>query len=489
VAPARPASDRARFALRAVGAAHDDVQGVARDPEGGERRGGLLVLFRKAHAAAAKRGRAPRQLRARQHDPRRDALAIQACRLEHAVRQGAGEHDDRVGVARERVGDHEEAPRPPHDDHGSGGEDDDRQEEPPEAHRRAKLRAAPVEGKRGRAWLDATMVPALWSGMRTIRTVTGTCAPEGLGLTLVHEHLMVGWPGWEAEAPLDRATRREHAARCVDQLAELYDLGVRTLIDPCPIDLGRDVVFMSEVAQRSRVQIVCATGLYKEDMGASAYFKFRGQFGDPLAEMTDVFVRELDQGIGDSGVRAGVIKVATGAGRITPYEELVLRAAARAHRTTGAPITTHTDEGTMGPEQLDILVDEGVAPGSVIVGHCCGQSDVSYHLRMLDRGAYLGFDRFGLELLHPDRERLAVLIGLLGIGFERQLVLSHDTVWCWRGRAPTLPPDALPRWQPTYVLRTIVPQLREAGVAESKIQAMLVDNPRRYFAGAGTIAC
>jgi len=325
--------------------------------------------------------------------------------------------------------------------------------------------------------------------MQSVQTVTGGCAPDALGVTLMHEHLMIGWPGWEAEAPLDRATRREHARRCIDRLAELHDVGVRTMVDPCPIDLGRDVDFMAEVAQQSPVRIVCATGLYKEDTGAPAYFKFRQQFGDALAEMTDVFVREITDGIGDTGVRAGVIKVATGVGRITPYEEVVLRAAARAHQATGVPITTHTDEGTMGPEQLEILAAEGVAPSSVIVGHSCGASDVSYHLRMLDRGAYLGFDRFGLEILHPDRERLAVLIGLLGIGSERQLVLSHDTVWCWRGRAPTLPPEMLPLWQPTYVLRTVVPRLRDAGVDESKIQAMLVDNPRRYFAEAGTTTC
>ena len=132
---------------------------------------------------------------------------------------------------------------------------------------------------------------------------------------------------------------------------------------------------------------------------------------------------------------------------------------------------------------------DGVAPAAIVVGHSCGASDVSYHLRMLDRGAYLGFDRFGLEMLHPDRERLAVLIGLLGLGFERQLVLSHDTVWCWRGRELKLPAETLARWQPTYVLREILPKLRAAGVAEEKIQAMLVDNPRRYFAEAGTIAC
>jgi phosphotriesterase-related protein len=240
---------------------------------------------------------------------------------------------------------------------------------------------------------------------------------------------------------------------------------------------------MAEVAQKSGVHIVCATGLYKEDEGAAAYFKFRQHWGDALGEMTELFVRELTDGVGDTGIRAGVIKVGTGVGKITPYEETVLRAAGKAHVATGAPITTHTDQGTMGPQQLDVLQSEGVDPRAVVVGHSCGQSDVHYHLDMLDRGATLGFDRFGLEILHPDRERLAVLIGLLGIGFERQLVLSHDTVWCWRGRAPKLPPDLLPLWKPTYVFETIVPKLREAGVSAEKISTMLVENPRRYFAG------
>jgi len=319
--------------------------------------------------------------------------------------------------------------------------------------------------------------------MRTVHAVTGPISADALGTTLMHEHLAIGYPGFEAEAVVDRAARREYAARCIDRMQELRGHGLRTLVDPCPIDLGRDVELMAEVAQASGVHIVCATGLYKEDEGAAAYFKFRQHWGDALGEMTDIFVRELTDGVGDTGIRAGVIKVATGVGKITPYEETVLRAAGRAHVATGAPITTHTDQGTMGPQQLDVLQSEGVAPHAVVIGHSCGASDVHYHLDMLDRGATLGFDRFGLEILHPDRERLAVLIGLLGIGFERQLVLSHDTVWCWRGRAPKLPPDLLPLWKPTYVFETIVPKLKEAGVSAQKIDTMLVENPRRYFAG------
>jgi phosphotriesterase-related protein len=325
--------------------------------------------------------------------------------------------------------------------------------------------------------------------MRAVQTVGGPAAAADLGLTLMHEHLLVGWPGWEAHGEEDRAARRERAARCAERMEELRAHGVRTLVDPCPIDLGRDVELMAEVAGRSGVRIVCATGLYKEDQGGSAYFRFRSQLGDAVAEMADLFVRELTEGVGETGIRAGVIKVATGAGRISPYEELVLRAAARAQRATGVPITTHTDEGTMGVEQLAILAAEGVPAASVVVGHSCGSSDLAYHLAMLDRGAFLGFDRFGLELLHPDRARLAALAGLLALGFERQIVLSHDSVWCWRGRAPTLPPTVMPHWKPTHLFTCILPRLREAGVPERKIEAMLVDNPRRCFAEAGTVVC
>ncbi len=204
--------------------------------------------------------------------------------------------------------------------------------------------------------------------------------------------------------------------------------------------------------------------------------------------MTESFVRELSQGVGATGIRPGVIKVATGPHQVTAYERAVITAAARAHKATGAPITTHTDEGTMGREQLAILTGEGVDPGRVVIGHSCGSADLRYHTDLLDQGAILGFDRFGLELLHPDRLRLAALIGLLGVGFERQLVLSHDTVWCWRGRPLPFAAAALaPHWDPRHVLQRIVPALREAGVPQTKIDAMLIENPRRYLGSTGTV--
>jgi phosphotriesterase-related protein len=103
---------------------------------------------------------------------------------------------------------------------------------------------------------------------------------------------------------------------------------------------------------------------------------------------------------------------------------------------------------------------------------------------MLDRGCYIGFDRFGLDFIHPDKLRLAALIGLLGVGYEKQIVLSHDTVWCWLGRGLDLPPETaklIENWKPSHVFQNIVPALKRAGVSEEKIRAMLVENPRRYF--------
>lgn len=316
--------------------------------------------------------------------------------------------------------------------------------------------------------------------MKTINTVTGTVNTDKLGVTLMHEHLLIGWAGWELDCTAPRFDRKTALKQATERLKELKDLGLSTFVDPCPNDIGRDVVFMAEVAEKTGINVICATGLYKEDLGNTPYFKQRS-----IEEIADVYATELTKGIGETGIKAGIIKCATGKDRITEYEEKCLRAAARASKRTGAPITTHTDEGTMGREQLDIFASEGVDFSRVVIGHSCGASDLRYHTDMLDRGCYLGFDRFGLDFLHPDRLRLAALIGLVGIGFEEQLVLSHDSVACWLGKGlPDMDEKTrklIENWNPTHIFKHIVPALKEAGVAQRKIDTMMIENPRRYF--------
>jgi len=316
--------------------------------------------------------------------------------------------------------------------------------------------------------------------MKSVNTVTGSVSTDKLGTTLMHEHLLIAWAGWELDCNAPRFDRKTALKTAVERLKELKDLGLGTFVDPCPNDIGRDIVFMADVAAASGVNVVAATGLYKEDLGNTAYFRQR-----TVEEIADVYVTEITKGVGETGIKAGIIKCATGKDHITEYENRCLRAAARASKRTSVPITTHTEEGTMGREQLDIFAEEGVDLAHVVIGHSCGASDLRYHTDMLDRGCLLGFDRFGLDFVHPDRLRLAALIGLVGVGFEKQLVLSHDSVACWKGKglpdmdAKTL--EGIKNWNPTHIFQHIIPQLKEAGVGEHKIKAMMVENPRRFF--------
>jgi phosphotriesterase-related protein len=301
----------------------------------------------------------------------------------------------------------------------------------------------------------------------------------------MHEHLMIGYPGWESHGNKPGATPEERFSICVDRVEEIKALGFSSMLDPCPSDLGRDVELMAKVAQKTGFQIVCATGLYKQSEGGVPYWHFKSNFGGVREEMTELFVEELTNGIGGTGIRAGIIKVATGPGRMTDYERTVFEAAAEASVETGAPVTTHTDQGTMGDLQQELLTGKGVPAHRVLIGHSCGTADTDYHLTIARGGSYLGFDRFGLEALQPDAERVAALLRLLEAGAGDRVVVSHDSVWCWRGQP--IPPAVLAvmteTWNPSHFSERIVPQLREGGATDEQIDRLLIDNPRRFFAG------
>ena len=321
----------------------------------------------------------------------------------------------------------------------------------------------------------------------TVNAAAGPIAVDALGVTLMHEHLLIGYPGWEADTLRPGPSRQEIIAISIDKIQAMQDHGIQSMLDPCPNDLGRDVTFAAEVSARTGFNIICATGLYKEKEGGAPHWHFTRNVGRGVEVMAELFIHELTQGIGETGVKAGIIKVATGTGTITDYEYDVLSAAAIAAVETGAPITTHTDQGTMGVEQQAFLVSKGVPAHRIIIGHSCGSADLDYHLGILGKGSYLGFDRFGLDILVPDEQRVDALVALLIKEQEQRIVVSHDSVWCTRGMPipremiEAMDPDKL--FDPTHFHRNIIPQLLARGVGQSQIDAMLIDNPRRFFRG------
>ena len=307
-----------------------------------------------------------------------------------------------------------------------------------------------------------------------INSVLGPISPNDLGKTLIHEHITFGFAGWYANNAITPFDRTECIKVSLKTMDELKTYGVRTFVDATPNDTGRDPSLLREISGASGVNIICSTGLYTDTEGGSAYFKFRATHGDVELEIYELFLKELIQGIGSTGIKPGVIKVATGEGQITAYEKSVLKAAGRVQKETGVPIITHTVAGTMGPEQADILISEGADPKRIVVGHICSSADIKYHLMVLKKGVYIAFDRLGIESAQSDTVRKACIIGLIGIGYADKIMLSNDSIGRWLGK-PFICKS------PTHLFKNIIPDLKKAGVTDDQVNMMLVENPRRLF--------
>lgn len=319
----------------------------------------------------------------------------------------------------------------------------------------------------------------------SIMTVNGPIGADQLGRTLMHEHLVIGFPGWESDTKAPAPDFRDMVAACIDRIQQLQDGGFNSLVDPCPNDVGRNVDLMAEVSARTGFNIIFATGLYNEHHGGSPYWGTVFTT-DPDAEkrLCDMFVGEIQSGVRGAGVRPGILKAGTGKPAVTSYEKKVFQAIAMASKATGVPITTHT-EGVLGDEQVDLLAEQGVPGSRVIIGHCCGSDDHDYHMRIIDKGAFIGFDRFGIEYPLSDVARVQSILKIHAKAALDRVIISHDSICCWLGAM--LPPAIVERMsvknQPLHFSTTIVPMLAENGLAPEEIDMLLIDNPRRYFAG------
>ncbi len=315
---------------------------------------------------------------------------------------------------------------------------------------------------------------------QSVQTVTGPISVDELGPTLIHEHVVTGMPGWEGDAAVPRWKRHDMLQIAKEKVAEMQSVGIRTMVDPCPSDLARDIEFCAEVSQATGFRIIAAAGLYNESFGSTAYWKLRAAVGgDVVSEMADSFVKELTEGVGASGVKPGIIKVATGSGAVTDYERMVFEAATRAALATEVPIITHTDDGVLGDVQQAMFAEHGLPAHRAIIGHSCGTNDHDYHWRLVEGGGYVGFDRFGIEAVNADENRVRSMLRLIERGASSRLVVAHDTVWCWMGRP--FPPN--PTWRPSRFSQDIVPMLKAGGATDEHVAQILEENPRRYFAG------
>ena len=241
---------------------------------------------------------------------------------------------------------------------------------------------------------------------------------------------------------------------------------------------------MSVAERVPDLNIVVATGVYTyNDVPMFFHFRGPGAILGGTEPMTELFVREIEEGIGETGVRAGILKCATDMAGITPGVERVLRAVAQAHRQTGTPITTHTPTPPQpwGLEQQRILAEEGVDLTRVVIGHSGGTLDTEYHEALLANGSYLGFDHFGIGTFSV-ADRVESVKVLCDRGHADRIVLSHDAM-CHVDWFPPYVPAAWKDWRWTHIPEDVLPAMRHAGISEEDITTMMVDNPRRILEG------
>lgn len=202
--------------------------------------------------------------------------------------------------------------------------------------------------------------------------------------------------------------------------------------------------------------------------------------------MAELFVRDIEKGIADTGIKAAILKCATDEPGVTPGVERVLRAVAQAHRQTGVPISTHTHAASRrGLEQQRIFAEEGVDLSRVVIGHCGDTTDLGYLEELIANGSYLGMDRFGVDVFLPFEDRVETVATLCERGHAEKMVLSHDT-WCYFDALPDeMTAAALPNSHYLHIHNDVIPALKQRGVTEDQITTMLVANPRRIFEHSG----
>ena len=318
--------------------------------------------------------------------------------------------------------------------------------------------------------------------MTSVPTVTGSIDSADLGRVLAHEHVFVlgeeyrqNYQGdWDEDAKV---------AEAVAELGQLPGLGIETILDPTVLGLGRYLPRVQRVAEQVDVNIVVATGLYTyNEIPFQFHYSGPGLLFDVPEPLTELFLKDLSEGIADTGVRAGFLKCAIEEQGLTPGVERVMRAVGAASAQSGAPITVHTNPHTRsGLIAQQVLVEEGTDLTKVVIGHSGDTTDVDYLMEVADAGSYLGMDRFGLDVLLPFEDRVATVLELLRRGYGDRMVLAHDASCFIDWFDPEAKKQVVPRWNFRHISEDVIPALLEGGASQGDIDRMLVANPRDYF--------
>lgn len=325
--------------------------------------------------------------------------------------------------------------------------------------------------------------------VKKVNTVAGPIWAADLGSVLMHEHVTFSYPGYQGDS---RWWTKEHYDYCVrtavETCREIKARGIDTVVDASTNECSRDPLFLREVSETAEINIICCSGYYFEGAGTPGYFKnMHGMGLNPEEQMTDLYETELTKGIGDTGVKPGLLKASCSFENITDFEQMLTRTVGKLAAKYDIPIITHTF-GANGGQQADLLMEQGARPEKIMIGHSCDSTDMAYLLDLAKRGVYIGYDRWGHfdkwgpEGKRPtDEVRLSTFTALISAGYADRLMCSQDCTFVWRGVGMGEIDPLLKDWVPTHFVDRIIPALKERGITDTEVNMVLKENPRRFF--------
>lgn len=306
-----------------------------------------------------------------------------------------------------------------------------------------------------------------------VQTALGPIDPAELGWVLPHEHTAIAL--WHIPNRWDYWELRRDEPLIIEELGAFRAAGGGAIVDLTLDAVGRDPEWLAAIARATGLHVVMGSGWYRgAHYPAEALIDRRSV--DALA---DVIVRDATDGVGETGVRAGIIgEIGTDKPWLSALEERVHRAAARAARRTGLAITTHAVQSTVGLDQLDVFVAEGADLTRVIIGHADSYPSLDYHRAIVERGATIEFDFLGMAFTPLERHGEGAIVesirALIGRGHVEQILLSQDV--CHDSQLRRYGGNGY-----TYLADAFLARLRTVGVSEAEIRTITIDNPRRLL--------
>lgn len=312
--------------------------------------------------------------------------------------------------------------------------------------------------------------------MSKIRTVLGDIDPSALGFTNAHEHIILDK---DYVLKLNPDYRLDSVEKSSEEVNSFLNAGGKSFVEMTCLNFGRSAKKMREVAQRTGAHIIASTGLHRPHF----YMDSHWRFFYTVDQMAQIFIEEIEQGMDENqyngpfidrtNAKAGVIKIATGYFVLKPEDESSIHAAAIAHVETGAPIISHTDNGTLGLEQVEMLSSYGVDPSHVVVGHYDRNPDYYLHKELAETGCFIQYDTPSRRKYFPETNFIDLVRKMVEGGYGKQILwggdLARRSYQCAYGGQPGF----------KYILEKFIPRMRDEGFDDQVIEDIFVNNPAR----------